>query len=61
MYGTVRTVVWEDGGSNSASYPIYLKRRIPGGRILSSKHPFTFVAGDFNDGNRIVIVTRYAV
>ena len=22
VYGTVRTVVWEDGGSNSASYPI---------------------------------------
>ena len=22
MYGTVRTVVWEDGGSNPASYPI---------------------------------------
>ena len=22
MYGTVRTVVWEDGGSNSASYPM---------------------------------------
>jgi hypothetical protein len=24
VYGTVRTVVWEDGGSNSASYPIVL-------------------------------------
>ena len=22
VYGTVRTVVWEDGGSNPASYPI---------------------------------------
>ena len=22
MYGTVRTVVWEDGGGNPASYPI---------------------------------------
>ena len=22
MYGTVRTVVWEDGGRNPASYPI---------------------------------------
>ncbi|NJD39782.1 MAG: hypothetical protein FIA89_15900 [Geobacter sp.] len=22
MYGTVRTVVWEDGGSNPASYPM---------------------------------------
>jgi hypothetical protein len=22
LYGTVRTVVWEDGGSNPASYPI---------------------------------------
>ena len=21
-YGTVRTVVWEDGGSNPASYPM---------------------------------------
>jgi hypothetical protein len=24
VYGTVRTVVWEDGGSNPASYPILL-------------------------------------
>jgi len=24
VYGTVRTVVWEDGGSNPASYPISL-------------------------------------
>ena len=24
MYGTVRTVVWEDGGGNPASYPIKL-------------------------------------
>ena len=24
MYGSVRTVVWEDGGSNPASYPIIL-------------------------------------
>jgi hypothetical protein len=22
VYGTVRTVVWEDGGGNPASYPI---------------------------------------
>jgi len=22
VYGTVRTVVWEDGGSNPASYPM---------------------------------------
>ncbi|CAE6924740.1 conserved protein of unknown function [Ectopseudomonas oleovorans] len=22
MYGTVRTVVWEDGGREAASYPI---------------------------------------
>ena len=25
VYGTVRTVVWEDGGSDSASYPIIAK------------------------------------
>ena len=24
MYGTVRTVVWEDGGREAASYPITL-------------------------------------
>jgi len=24
VYGTVRTVVWEDGGGNPASYPIVL-------------------------------------
>ena len=24
VYGTVRTVVWEDGGSNPASYSIWL-------------------------------------
>jgi Flp pilus assembly protein TadD len=31
VYGTVRTVVWEDGGSNPASYPI----RLPGiGRLF---------------------------
>jgi hypothetical protein len=23
VYGTVRTVVWEDGGGNPASYPIF--------------------------------------
>jgi hypothetical protein len=23
VYGTVRTVVWEDGGGDPASYPIY--------------------------------------
>ena len=34
MYGTVRTVVWEDGGGNPASYPIQ-----PGsghGRVVSA-------------------------
>jgi hypothetical protein len=29
VYGTVRTVVWEDGGGNPASYP----------RPRSSRHP----------------------
>ena len=24
VYGTVRTVVWEDGGGNPASYPILI-------------------------------------
>ncbi len=24
VYGTVRTVVWEDGGGNPASYPILM-------------------------------------
>jgi hypothetical protein len=23
VYGTVRTVVWEDGGGNAPSYPIH--------------------------------------
>ena len=26
VYGTVRTVVWEDGGGNPASYPIPIHR-----------------------------------
>ena len=26
VYGTVRTVVWEDGGRNPASYPICTSR-----------------------------------
>jgi hypothetical protein len=26
VYGTVRTVVWEDGGSDPASYPITTRR-----------------------------------
>ena len=29
VYGTVRTVVWEDGGSNSASYPIMHSLTLP--------------------------------
>ena len=31
MYGTVRTVVWEDGGSNPASYPIFKAKAEPAG------------------------------
>jgi len=27
VYGTVRTMVWEDGGSNPASYPLRLPNR----------------------------------
>jgi len=27
VYGTVRTVVWEDGGSNSASYPMFVSMK----------------------------------
>ena len=39
MYGTVRTVVWEDEGGDSLSYPILRDRRkcIPEG-ILSAFH-----------------------
>jgi len=28
VYGTVRTVVWEDGGGNPASYPIMIGSRM---------------------------------
>jgi len=27
VYGTVRTVVWEDGGGDPASYPIALREK----------------------------------
>jgi len=27
VYGTVRTVVWEDGGGNPASYPIWKTKK----------------------------------
>ena len=35
MYGTVRTVVWEDGGGNAPSYPIPLARYVVLWIILS--------------------------
>jgi len=46
VYGTVRTVVWEDGGGNPASYPIapgmprQAKRgKVPeGGTWMSSRY-----------------------
>jgi len=28
VYGTVRTVVWEDGGREAASYPILAESRV---------------------------------
>ena len=34
MYGTVCTVVWEDGGGNPASYPILPARLFDGVGIL---------------------------
>ena len=35
VYGTVRTVVWEDGGGNPASYPILMTLR---GEQLSRRY-----------------------
>jgi len=34
VYGTVRTVVWEDGGREAASYPIRLDPRMRGKKVL---------------------------
>jgi hypothetical protein len=34
VYGTVRTVVWEDGGGNPSSYPISLH----GSSLFISSH-----------------------
>jgi hypothetical protein len=34
VYGTVRTVVWEDGGGDPASYPIGLKEKAVNDRLL---------------------------
>ena len=36
VYGTVRTVVWEDGGSNSASYPIKCSTLCPSEYTLTA-------------------------
>ncbi len=44
MYGTVRTVVWEDGGGNAPSYPIgfavlgIVPREPVGGRVDKTLH-----------------------
>ena len=43
MYGTVRTVVWEDGGVTPASYPICMEMNVPKGfGRLAKKCHFEF-------------------
>ena len=55
MYGTVRTVVWEDGGGNSPSYPIAPGRA----RSLGGASPLrTLMVGTVSRTARVSGVTR---
>ena len=38
MYGTVRTVVWEDGGREAASYPIAWILIAVAARLTTAQH-----------------------
>ena len=47
VYGTVRTVVWEDGGSNPASYPIpQYVQNIPGHVCLKKEQLLVLICRD---------------
>ena len=48
VYGTVRTVVWEDGGGNPASYPILIG--LANSRCCWMKVRFASLLTILNDG-----------
>jgi len=47
-YGTVRTVVWEVGGSNSASYPMPTEGRCTIGATVSVMLSSNIAQGSFH-------------
>ena len=42
VYGTVRTVVWEDGGGDPASYPINSVIQTQNLRVAPPDAPYSF-------------------
>ncbi len=48
MYGTVRTVVWEDGGGNPASYPMREENSSPVGTVEHRAGKRSFMAHSYS-------------
>jgi len=70
VYGTVRTVVWEDGGGDSASYPIeiqqentmkttYVLRQSDNLVFNIESETFTFTARRLTDAKRRAIRKQF--